>query len=85
MAEHLWLAEVCGRPGLFQSLPSSAGGAGLAGLWLMLLHHQLLMRLAVTNRSLAWQGERVLSQGRGEWEDGLWGPHPAEKVGCVSH
>lgn len=21
----------------------------------------------------------------GEWGDGLWGPHAAEKVGCVSH
>lgn len=49
----------------------------------MLLLGPLLMCLAITDHSLAWQGQ--LSKARGEWKDGLWGPHPAEKVGCVSH
>jgi len=55
-------------PQSFTNLPSSGGRAGLAALCLM-----LLMGLAVAARSLAWQWERVLSQWRGEWEDGLLG------------
>lgn len=66
----------------FPELPSSLGGAWLAGLWVMLLLGPLLMCLAITDHSLAWQGQ--LSKARGEWKDGLWGPHPTEKVGCVS-
>lgn len=64
-----WMAEGCLHPSQgFPNLPSSGGRAGLAVLCLM-----LLMGLAVAARSLAWQWERVLSQWRGEWEDGLLG------------
>lgn len=70
--------------GLSQSLPSSLGGAWLAELWLMLLLGALLVCLAITNHSLAWQGEQGQSKRRGEWEDGLWGPHPAGGGFCFT-
>lgn len=63
-----WMVEGCLHPS--PGLPRSPQlrGKSRAGITLL-----LLMGLAVAARSLAWQWERVLSQWRGEWEDGLLG------------
>lgn len=70
----VWERSVSSPAGLSQSLLSSLGGARWAGLWLMLLLGPVLVILAVANHSLAWQGEQVLSTGRGNGEMGSGDP-----------